>query len=272
MGSELGESSSNIEVHSNWRQYSRFYRDRATWEAVGDVVLWQLARDASLGHHDRAPDRTITAWSCGCSTGEEAFTLQLIWANRVAAHMEGCTLEVVGTDLSPDNIQGAQRGLYPPHALVELPPQWVLDSFEEGETSVDGDERFRLSEDIGSRTSFEVQDVTKSTASTRDGRQFDLIVSCYAICLYLSKEELTEVVTRIVTTALAPGGFLVLGLHDHLPPGWQNLGLSPVQCRSWGDNADAPPVRVYRKDFSECGPAPALPTEQGGWEWDGVVL
>lgn len=113
------------EVHANWRQYSRFYRDRVTWECIGDVVLWQLARETLLGHHDRSSDKTISAWSCGCSTGEEVYTLQLVWAKRVAPHMPHCTLTVVGTDLSSDNIEGARQARYPPHALVELPPQVI---------------------------------------------------------------------------------------------------------------------------------------------------
>ena len=47
-------------------------------------------------------------------------------------------MQIIGTDLSHDNIDGASRGLYPPHALVELPPQWVLDWFDEGEPGACG--------------------------------------------------------------------------------------------------------------------------------------
>ena len=38
-------------VHANWRQYSRFYRDRATWEAVADVVLQPGVTWTSAGDH-----------------------------------------------------------------------------------------------------------------------------------------------------------------------------------------------------------------------------
>lgn len=258
----VGANEGNIETHANWRQYSRFYRDRATWEAVGDIVLWQLAREIMLGHQDRpgSADKKITAWSCGCSTGEETFTMQLLWANRVNRHYPQCNFEIIGTDLSHDNIDGASRGLYPPHALVELPPQWVLDWFDEGEPGADGGERFRLSDELRSRTSFVQQDATTQTAETADGRQFDLIVSCYAICLYLDKEQLAECVERLVRN-LAPGGFLVVGINDHLPPHWPSMGLSRITCKTWGNQAAEAPVRVYRKAFSSD--SPAKPLQQG---------
>ena len=106
--------------------------------------------------------------------GEETYTLQLLWANRVSKHFPECTLELVGTDISHDNIDGAKRGVYPPHALVELPPQWVLDSFDEAEPGnnsplasgptdrewrvyelgVGGAERFRLRDELRSHTNF----------------------------------------------------------------------------------------------------------------------
>eukprot|EP00658_Telonema_sp_P-2_P083527 TRINITY_DN9072_c0_g1_i2.p1 TRINITY_DN9072_c0_g1~~TRINITY_DN9072_c0_g1_i2.p1 ORF type:complete len:538 (+),score=126.78 TRINITY_DN9072_c0_g1_i2:176-1789(+) len=141
--------------------------------------------------------------------------------------------------LSPDNIEGARRGLYPPHALVELPPSWVLDWFEEGQGSGPGGaERFMLTEQLRASTQFlDAQDVTQQSAHTPDGRKFDLIVSCYAICLYLDKTELTEVVSRMVRECLAPGGFLVIGINDHLPAGWRELGLTAVACKSWGNKS-----------------------------------
>lgn len=141
-------------------------------------------------------------------------------------------------------------------------------SFKASKDTSVGEDRYILSEEMQANTSFVVQDVTKSVASTHDGRKFDLIISNYAICLHLDKAELIETMQRIVREALAPGGFLVIGLHDHLPVNAEKLGLKLVQCKSWGDAEKPVEVSVYRKQFSsEPPPLPAHLCSESALDW-----
>jgi len=73
---------------------------------------------------------------------------------------------------------------------------------------------------------------------------FDIILSRYAVCLYLEAEQKTKALTAMVER-LRPGGFLVIGEKDHLPPEFcEQNGLQLVQYRiascPWGQSEILP--------------------------------
>ena len=85
-----------------------FFRDRSVWQCVKDDVLPQL-----LAAH---PDGwRMRAWVAGCSTGEEAYTLAMLFrevAERLPGHANS-SLQIFATNLSRDAIDVARRGVYP---------------------------------------------------------------------------------------------------------------------------------------------------------------
>ena len=76
---------------------SRFYRDRAVFGALEDVVLPEL--------------RPRRAWSAGCASGEEAYTLALIAPE----------LEILATDVHEPVLRRADAAVYPESSFAELP-------------------------------------------------------------------------------------------------------------------------------------------------------
>ncbi len=81
-----------------------FFRDPAVFSTIRAQVLPQLA--AKLAHR-----RSLRIWSVGCSTGQEALSLAMIFAESPAT-WDGWTIEVVGTDVSAKAIASARRGIY----------------------------------------------------------------------------------------------------------------------------------------------------------------
>jgi chemotaxis methyl-accepting protein methylase len=70
------------------------------------------------------PNGTLRAWSLGCSTGEEAYSLAIAFKETVAqlAPESGIKLRVFATDLDKDAIDKARHGLYPPESPRMFPP------------------------------------------------------------------------------------------------------------------------------------------------------
>lgn len=187
---------------------SRFYRDRRVWELLGDVVLPALA--ASVIERGAAEMR---CWSAGCACGEEPYTLAIVWRALVAPRFPGARIHVVATDAEPEMIRCARDASPPPHAVRDLPAALRAQALT---PSSDG---LRLGDDYRGDVEFAVQDLRETAP---DGR-FDLILCRYVAFTYFDEAEQRRTLTRLVA-GLVPGGALVIGLGESLPPGeWPGL-------------------------------------------------
>ena len=70
---------------------SRFYRDRGVFDCLAEQILPELARSARAGG-------TIDVWSAGCASGEEPYSLALMWEMQLAPSFPETTLRVLATD------------------------------------------------------------------------------------------------------------------------------------------------------------------------------
>jgi len=75
---------------------SRFYRDRATFQALERDVMPALAT-AALARGDP----TFRCWSIGCASGEEPYTVAMLWMLRLR-HRFPCRLQIIATDIDPE--------------------------------------------------------------------------------------------------------------------------------------------------------------------------
>lgn len=103
---------------------SRFYRDRAVFDHLGAAVLPTLAAAAVA-----RSEPTLRCWSAGCGSGEEPYSLVLLWAFRLADSFPGLSLAVVATDAEEQLLERAVRGCYPRGTLRELPSEWICRAF-----------------------------------------------------------------------------------------------------------------------------------------------
>jgi len=178
-----------------------FFRDPATWASLAETVLPALLAD--LGE-----DRVFRAWVPACSTGEEAYTLAIVLIEtleRVAPRWGG-SIQIFATDLDPDAIDRARRGLYPAGIEADLTPERLRRFF------VAEDGGWRVGREIRSRVVFATHDATRDPAFTR----LDL-VSCRNLLIYLGP-DLQRALLRTFHHALRPGGLLVLGSAETAGP------------------------------------------------------
>ncbi len=192
---------------------SRFYRDRGVFDALRDSVLPDLANAAS-----GRGETTLRVWSAGCASGEEPYTLTLLWNLSLARQFPDLTLRITATDADERLLERAARGVYPHGCLKELPPAWVAAAFEE---TGDG---FRIRSDFRDGVAFERQDIREETPEG----PFDLILCRYLAFTYFDAALQRSVLERLVAH-LRGGGYLVLGKQEALPDA--ALGLDVLDRR-----------------------------------------
>ena len=201
----------------NYRTYSKLYRDPAAFEVVEDEVLWELGKDALR----RGVGQTVEAWSCGCSAGEEVFSLLMSWEQVLAEHFPSVNLSYLGTDISHDAIDAANRAEYGEHAVQDVPAAWIERCFDTGHDEQDR-QTYTVQERLKRHATFVQQDVREAMPS----KAFDLITCRYSVFLYCSKDECAKFLKELVELGcLRAGGFLFIGQPDELPSAWRSLGL-----------------------------------------------
>ena len=187
---------------------SRFYRDRVVYDAIERSVLPLLAESA-------APRPAIEAWSAGCASGEEPYTLALIWAIRLQPRFTETGLRIVATDSNTDVLARARAGCYTRGSLKDLPADLRTQGFEERGGTWRIRDRFRAVE-------FLQQDLREAMP---DG-PFDLIL-CRNVVLTYYQPPLRDVLMARIVGRLRPGGALVVGAHESPPPGTEDLVAWP---------------------------------------------
>lgn len=189
---------------------SRFHRDRATFAALGRQVLTCLA-EAALARGERA----LRCWSAGCASGEEPYTLAILWRLEIERRYPGLTMEIIATDAEPAVLARARAARYARGSLRELPPHWLATAFEED------DGKHALKPGFRAPVRFRRQDIR--------GRMppgpFDLILCRNLAFTYFDEAGQRRVLRRLVRR-LVPGGALVLGGHERLP---ENHDLEPLR-------------------------------------------
>jgi chemotaxis protein methyltransferase CheR len=175
-----------------------FFRQPQHFEQIVELVLPRLGERPA-----------IRAWSAGCATGEEAYSLA---SCLLAALPEGTAVEVLGTDLSSKNIAKATLGIFGPWSLRVPLPYPVLSP-----ASIP----ICVSDRVRAATRFDTHSVLEAPPGDR---AFDVIL-CRNVLLYLSTEGI-ELALRQLSLALSPGGFILFGSLDLScdPPGLVRLG------------------------------------------------
>jgi chemotaxis protein methyltransferase CheR len=179
---------------------SRFFRDRGIFEVVRRRVLPDIAMRA------KREGRNAQIWSAGCASGEEPYTLKILWDIEVASAFPGVSLSIVATDVDQTMLARAREGCFEPTSLHELPPPLIERGFDRLES--------RYCVKAIHRQGIEIidQDLRSATPS----RDFDLILCRYVAFTYFS-EPLQRKVLASMLERLRPQGYLVIGTHEKLP-------------------------------------------------------
>jgi chemotaxis protein methyltransferase CheR len=103
---------------------SRFFRDRGIFEVVRRQVLPAIAARA------KREKRDAQVWSAGCASGEESYTLKILWDVEVASRYPSVSLSIFASDVDKAMLARAREGCFELTSLHELPSPLIEQAFD----------------------------------------------------------------------------------------------------------------------------------------------
>jgi len=191
MGKEPSLSQEVVEALLNNETY--FFRDRAPFDLLARYALPEL-------HTRRDKSKRVRIWSAGCSTGQEVYSLAILFAEE-AEKWRGWTIDILGSDVSTHCIERARVGSYSQFEVQRgLGINQMIKWFEE---TSDG---WRAVESLRRPVRFQVHNLLEPAPHPGG---FDIVL-CRNVLLYLSPEKKAVAFERLAGS-MAEDGWLMLG-------------------------------------------------------------
>ena len=204
-----------------------FFRDPAAWEQLKHEVIPALVAG-------RKPSQTLRAWAAGCSTGEEAYSLAMVFKEALEQLQPAgnYTLQIFATDLDRDAIDKAREGVFPANIAADVSPERL------GRFFVQTERGYQIDKSIREMVIFAPQNVIMDPPFTK----LDILI-CRNLLIYLTP-ELQKNLLPLFHYSLNPGGCLFLGSAETIG-GFTDL-FAPLDSK----------LRLYRRRESTLGMEP----------------
>lgn len=172
-----------------------FFRDPNVFELLAKTTVPDIVRR-------HTEDRPLRIWIAGCSTGEEVYSLAMIFAEAIAAAKRTIKLCVFASDADPDAVATAREGYYPDTIVADVSPERLARFFEKQ------DHGYSVVPELRANVVFTVQDLLTDPPFSK----LDL-VSCRNLLIYLGPDAQAKVIA-LFHFALRQGGILLLGTSE----------------------------------------------------------
>lgn len=180
---------------------SRFYRNKQMFIFLEQTVLPNIARQAIA-----RGDECLKVWCVGSGSGEEPYTIAIIWTLILQKQFPNLRLQVIASDADPGMKQRAQAACYEYGSIKNLPEAWREKVFTKQ------DALFCLKLEYQHDVQFIVQDVREVLPVD----EFDLVLCRNLIFTYFDEPLQRKLLERIMRV-LKREGALVIGVHENLP-------------------------------------------------------
>lgn len=186
---------------------SRLVRDRLVFTELGRVVVPTLAAAAL-----RRGERRVRCWSAGCASGEEPYSLNILWKLELASRFPAVSFTVLATDVDEELLERARAAQYGCSSLREVPAAWLEAAFERR------DRLFAVRPAFRAGVEFLAQDIRREMPPG----PFDLVLCRNLVFTYFDTPSQRRTLERMLAV-LRPDGALVIGLRERLPGGTTRL-------------------------------------------------
>ncbi len=191
------------EVHILFKELmigvTNFFRDPKVWEKLKETVI-----PAKVASHQTGS--TIRAWIPGCSTGEEAYSLAIVFkeaVEKINPH-GGFSLQIFGTDLADEAIETARKGIFPVNIQADVSPKRLARFFTKT------DDGYRINTEIRETIVFAPHNIIMHPPFINID-----IISCRNLLIYLDP-ELQKKLLGLFYYSLNPEGILLIGNSETL--------------------------------------------------------
>ncbi len=174
-----------------------FFRDAETFQQLEQSVITNIVAD----HKESQP---IRVWVAGCSTGEEAYTLAMLFAEAFDRLKRWPQLKIFATDVEQQHIDVASAGIYSEGIVNELSPERLERFFNRNGT------QFVVKNDIRQHIVFAKHNILEDPPFTRMN-----LVSCRNTLIYFENYAQEKALLRF-QYSLIQNGFLLLGSSESL--------------------------------------------------------
>jgi chemotaxis protein methyltransferase CheR len=191
-----------------------FFREPSHFHYLMRVCLPAIAL-----HPGRRPENRLHVWSCGCSSGEEAYTLAMLLSEHAHQH-QGFDFAILATDVSTRVLEHGRAGVYTEAQIEPVPPElrrrYILRGRDRAQPLV------RMSPELRRRIAFRQLNLMDAAYPIR--AEFD-VVFFRNVMIYFDRSTQEAIVNRIAAN-LAPGGYLFTGHSESLTG--MRIPLRPV--------------------------------------------
>jgi two-component system CheB/CheR fusion protein len=206
-----------------------FFRDPDAWDL--------LAGELVPGLLDQLGDEPIRLWSAACASGQEAYSLAMLFAEALGPEKFRSRVKIYATDIDEESLSFARLASYTERELAGLPDGYRERYFQPAGT------RFQFDADLRRSVIFGRNDLLHDAPISR----IDLL-ACRNALMYFNAETQTRIVSRL-GFALKPQGVLFLGKAEML----------------LNHSASFEPIDLKRRFFRRRNAAPAVLTAVDGF-------
>jgi len=206
---------------------TNFFRDTIVWEKLKETVIPNLIADLQDGS-------ILRAWIPGCSTGEEAYSLAIVFKEvleKINPH-GGISLQIFATDLDNEAIEIARKGIFPANIAADVSPDRLNRFF------IKADDGYRINTEIRELVVFAKHNIIMQPPFTKID-----ILSCRNLLIYIDT-ELQKKLLGLFYYSINPDGIMLLGSSE--TPGTQSHLFTPVDAK----------LKIYKRSVNN--PIPEL--------------
>jgi two-component system CheB/CheR fusion protein len=174
---------------------TRFFRDEEAFELLAQRIIPEIIERAKPGD----PDDQIRVWIPGCATGQEAYSIAMLFHEQLSARRRPVNLKILATDVHRASLEVASAGIYTEQQVAGISPQRLERFFT---LKPNG---YQISQNLRESIVFAPHNLIRDSPFTK----LDLI-ACRNLLIYLQPHAQKTVFT-LFHFALKTGGFLFLG-------------------------------------------------------------
>ena len=225
-----------------------FFRDAVVWENLKETILPDIITNLE-------PGSILRAWVPGCSTGEEAYSLAIVFKEvleKINPH-GGFSLQVFATDIDNEAVEIARKGIFPSSITENVSPERLERFF------LKTDDGYFINTEIREKVVFAQHNIIMHPPFTKID-----ILSCRNLLIYM-EPELQKKMIGLLCYSLNRNGIMLLGSSETL--GTQSHLFTPLDLK-WKiykrvSTLPGPDLFDFASSFSKTGNSPVekeLPT------------
>lgn len=244
------------EVSALFREFligvTRFFRDPDTFEQVRRDVIPSLVEKTR-------PGESVRIWVPGCSTGEEAYSLAMLFEEHFESGGRPRDVKIFATDIDAGALEAASAGLYHDSIAMDVSPERLSRFF------VHRGDSYQIARFVRQRVVFANHDLTRDAPFSRVS-----MISCRNLLIYFS----TPLQARVLGSfrfGLKPGGILLLGSSETAGD-FPDLTPIPGAAKLYRRSVTPARGRDARAGASEPVALAATPRSAPGVELDARLL